>query len=199
MSVGPDLRPEDRRRYESRRTTYNPRVMGFGLRWAANLPRLCKTRHVFCSQVPPGSYSETWLGCSLLGGGLGGWKPSPPRERCIANPFFLCWPFCCLPGVSQASISNTLAPCPPRVTPCMYYYHGERPRPAVRGACGGTEKNHGTNIPRFGAGPAPVRENRIQFPTHRPDVQDAQCCAQVGRFFDFFPHTRIAGSELGLS
>lgn len=26
-----------------------------------------------------------------------------------------------------------------------------------------------------------MRKNRIQFPTHRPDVQDAQCCAQVGR------------------
>lgn len=43
-----------------------------------------------------------------------------------------------------------------------------------------------------------MRKNRIQFPTHRPDVQDAQCCAQVGRSSAaFFPHTRIPGSETG--
>lgn len=42
-----------------------------------------------------------------------------------------------------------------------------------------------------------MKKNRIHFPTHRPEVQDAQCCAQVGRF-SCFPHTRIPGSDLGI-
>lgn len=155
----------------------------------------CKSTKTFARRgipsVPPGSYSETWaaLRAPLLGGLLPG-EAKNPRVRCIANPR----PFAHLParsGVSQASATPSLH-APSCHTMCCITTAvrggdpGQRCAPAVRavGSCGGRKRKIQTTAlisHDSEPGPAPVRENRIQFPTHRPDVQDAQCCAQVGR------------------
>lgn len=163
----------------------------------ANLPRLLQDE---VSQVPPGSYSETcvgWVGRSLLGGLPG----EAPRRRCIANPTLL--PICLL--CPEFRRHQQHPPSMPFMSHhVLYYYRGEGTQASGasgacgdrgdRGACGGRKRTTALISHDSEPGPAPVRENRIQFPTHRPDVQDAQCCVQVGRLLTF-PHTRIPGSS----
>lgn len=120
MSAGPDQQPESRRR--SIRNS-NRRVM----RLVYGGCKSTKTLQDEVSQVPPGSYSETWAGL-LARPLLGGLPGEGPRRRCIANSILL--PICLL-ARSFAGISNTLPPCSSCHTMCCITTAVRGPRPAV--------------------------------------------------------------------
>lgn len=163
----------------------------------ANLPRLFARREV--SQVPPGSYPETcvgWFGRSLLGGLPG----EAPQETLHRQPDPFAHLLCLCPEFRR----HQQHPSSMRFMShhVLYYYRGEGTQASGasgacgdRGACGGRKRTTALISHDSDLGPAPVRENRIQFPTHRPDVQDAQCCVQVGRFLTFFPTPGFPGHQ----
>lgn len=170
----------------------------------ANLPRLLQDERYPKFHRDP-TPKRAWAG--LAARCWEDYRVKAPRRRCIANPSLL--PIC-LPCPEFRRHQQHPSSMRFMSHHVLYYYRGEGTQASGasdpcgasgacgdRGACGGRKRTTALISHDSEPGPAPVRENRIQFPTHRPDVQDAQCCVQVGRFLTFFPTPGFPGHQTG--